>query len=296
MKKIKERLVSRHLEDGVIIEADYRQLEIRVLALASGDPTLIQDLNEGKDLHKLFAAQIFAKGEDEVAPKERKLAKAFSFELQYGAGVDSIASHWKVDKALVKSFIEAYYNRYPKIAVFHDVIEEKTLMASRYKGTVVGDPPVSVKSSKIPGIWKIKPETEVGAYAIDQAIYDHKRPKPVFPRTKLKNYPIQGGAADILALKLNELRKDFIPRWAAESKTRLKFINTVHDSLIFDSVYPGLHISHMLDELRDILEGVPKTIEKTFGLDCPIEFPVDISVGLDLTTGLSLMEFSDLFG
>ena len=97
---------------NVFVEFDYAQLEIRVLALASNDEQLITDINSGVDMHTYFASKIFDKPEAEITPVERRQAKAFSFELQYGASARGIANNWGVPVALTKAFLAEYYARY----------------------------------------------------------------------------------------------------------------------------------------------------------------------------------------
>ena len=138
-----------------IMEVDYAQLEIRVLALATGDKQLIRDILDGVDLHRVFAAKIFAKAEADVSIPERKMAKGFSFQLQYGAGAKSIAEHWNVDTAIVKRFIKEYYARYPQVQEWQNnnityMKTESDYEGAMSKGTGV---PTGVKSCRLPSIW-----------------------------------------------------------------------------------------------------------------------------------------------
>ena len=87
-------------------EFDYAQLEIRVLALASMDKQLILDINNGQDMHTYFASKIYNKPEKDINSGERKVAKGFSFQLQYGAGAKGIARFWDVKEELTEAFID----------------------------------------------------------------------------------------------------------------------------------------------------------------------------------------------
>ena len=95
-------------DNNIFVEFDYAQLEIRVLALASGDSQLISDINDGVDMHSYFASRIFNKPAEDITAVERRQAKAFSFELQYGASAKGIANNWGVPVALTEAFISEY--------------------------------------------------------------------------------------------------------------------------------------------------------------------------------------------
>lgn len=271
---IKNAFVSRY-DGGWLVEADYKQLEIRVLALATEDPQLIDDINSGIDLHRYFASQIFNKPEDDITPEERKMAKGFSFQLQYGAGAKSIAKYWDVNIAYVRKFIDKYYTRYPVVKNWQDGNITWVKGIATYEGAMVsnttGSAPEAVRTSVIPSIW---PESKWGDYALNERFYPGN-PKPVFPTTQIKNFPIQGGAADIMLLMLNHLRQRWIHLDDLFNNGIL--INTVHDSFLSDVQLGGL--ASYIKTLGPVLESVPELLHHTFGITSPISFPIDISVG-----------------
>ena len=133
MSEIKKVFVSRFGDDGVIVEADWSQLEVYALAFLSGDKQLKQDLIDGIDIHSMNAANL--KGVsyshfvlrislgDADAIKARKLAKALSFQLQYGAGPAKMAKTNKCSEKLAKDFIKTYFTRYPGVKVYHDELQ-----------------------------------------------------------------------------------------------------------------------------------------------------------------------------
>lgn len=279
MAGIKDYFVSRY-PNGSLIECDYAQLEIRVLALATGDPTLISDINSGMDLHRYFASQIFGKAEIYITPEERKLAKGFSFQLQYGAGAESIANFWNVDRLLVERFIRAYYRRYSRVKDWQEANVASVKGSALHSGKKVvtsQNNQIPIRSAWLGSIW---PKAQFGAFTLDEVLYDNSD-TPVFPRTKIKNYPIQGGAADIVLLKLNEIRKDILlwPCW----DNKLKLVNTVHDSFLFDvpaELVERESFPTDIKFLRAALEDVEGTLYTVFpNITCPIAFPVDIKMG-----------------
>ena len=260
------------LPPWILMEADYAQLEIRVLALATRDVQLIHDIRYGLDLHRVFAAKIFNKDEADVSISERKIAKGFSFQLQYGAGAKSIAEHWNVDIAIVKRFIKEYYARYPQVQEWQNnnityMKTESDYEGAMSKGTGV---PTGVKSCRLPSIW---PQKDWGDFSLieEKGFNGHYN----FPPTKIKNYPIQGGAADIMLLMLNHMRRKFLPR--DDISPYLMFLNTVHDSFVF-GVDPSMDLL-MAENAKKFLESVPKVLEDTFGISSPVPFPVDVSIG-----------------
>src|SRR3990167_6042155 len=113
MSRIKECFTSRfHL--GVLMEADYKQLEVCVLAVLSGDKQLKSDLLSGMDLHELRAKELFRTVA--VTKEQRRIAKALSFQLQYGSGPNNMAVNLGIPINVAKAFINLYYERYPAVA------------------------------------------------------------------------------------------------------------------------------------------------------------------------------------
>ncbi len=129
MSNIKRAFISR-FPQGKILEADFSQLEIIGLAVLTQDRQLIQDIKEGVDLHSGRASELFGIPldvflelmaiDDPATIKKRKIAKALSFQLQYGAGATSMAESNGVSKSLAEKFIANYYERYPSAKVWQD--------------------------------------------------------------------------------------------------------------------------------------------------------------------------------
>ena len=251
-------------------EFDYAQLEIRVLALASMDKQLILDINNGQDMHTYFASKIYNKPEKDINSGERKVAKGFSFQLQYGAGAKGIARFWDVKEELTKAFIDEYYTRYPQVHSWQKRVQKEAEDSLVHKG----DPKdgESVPRFYIPGIWRDDSGRAITHFAVAGDISKYKNTAYVSP-TKCKNYPIQGAASDIMMLMLNRLSK-----YALDKPITL--LNTVHDSVLCE--IPEKDSEDIARRIADLLKGVPKAISETFGVKSPIEFPVDYSMGLTL--------------
>ena len=256
--------------DHTFIEFDYAQLEVRVLALASGDSHLIADINSGRDMHTFFASKIFRRRESGITKSERKIAKGFSFQLQYGAGARSIAEHWGVDITLAHRFIEEYYTRYTGVESWQVASMNYAHEHMEYLGDRDPETNESIPSCLIPSIWKDKntgePVTHYRVLAMKPKFTGVKSYTP--PPTKCKNYPIQGAASDIVMMMLS--------RFHAKTKC-LKLVNTVHDSFL--AVVHKNKLEEGIKEGENILISVPKVLKNSFIVSTPVPFPVDYTHG-----------------
>lgn len=107
-------------KDCVYIDADYSQIELRVLAHLSGDEILIKAFNENQDIHTITASQVFNVPFDEVTPLQRRNAKAVNFGIIYGIGAFSLSQDLGITKKEADNYIASYFQKYPKIKAFID--------------------------------------------------------------------------------------------------------------------------------------------------------------------------------
>lgn len=107
-------------KDCVYIDADYSQIELRVLAHLSGDEILIKAFNENQDIHTITASQVFNVPFDEVTPLQRRNAKAVNFGIIYGIGAFSLSQDLGITKKEADNYIASYFEKYPKIKAFID--------------------------------------------------------------------------------------------------------------------------------------------------------------------------------
>lgn len=271
MSEIKACFPSR-FPNGVILETDFSQLEVVALAAISMDPTLIADLVSGMDMHRVRAAELFDKPQEDVTSTERTITKRLSFQLQYGAGAKSMAKKLRIKKALAKSFVENYYARYPRVKEW----QEEVIAA--------------VKESRIPTGNRTKQGAPQGRgewYSPTGRTYvffEQDKPEdwqgldsePDFNPPTIKNYPIQGFATgDIMAVfrgrvyrkwVVSPLRKECLP------------INTVHDSIMFDcvSVEAALKMKALLEE---VVAELPELLLTMWGIESPVPFAVETKIG-----------------
>ena len=191
-------------QDGyVFVDADYSQIELRLLAHMSGDEVLIGAYNEAQDIHRLTASQVFHVPFDEVTDLQRRNAKAVNFGIVYGISSYGLSEDLSISPKEAKKYIEHYFQTYPKIKEFLD-------------GTVA----------------KAKEEGCV------RTLYQRRRPVPelassnfmqrAFGERIAMNSPIQGTAADIM--KIAMIRVD---RKLRGMKSRI--LLQVHDELLIET-------------------------------------------------------------
>ena len=192
--------------DGYIfIDADYSQIELRVLAHISGDRTMLKAFRNDEDIHKQAASKVFEVPIEEVTKEQRTSAKAVNFGIVYGISDFGLSEQLGISKKLAKKYIEQYLEKYSGIKKFMDKIVDET----REKGYV----------ETLFHRRRYIPELTSNNYMVRQ-----------FGARAAMNTPIQGTAADIMKIAMinvfNRLRKE---------KLDAKIILQVHDELIVEA-------------------------------------------------------------
>jgi len=189
----------------VLVDADYSQIELRVLAHLAGDEAMINAFLSGADIHTQTAAQVFDLPQDFVTPQMRSAAKAVNFGLVYGIGAYSLSEDIGVTIEEAKRYIEAYFATYPGIAAYM----EKTVEQAKQAGCVT-----TMFHRR-----RALPELRASRYATR-----------AFGERVARNTPIQGTAADIIKLAMvnvyDRLEKEGL---------RARLILQVHDELIVEA-------------------------------------------------------------
>ena len=213
----------RAREGWVLVDADYSQIELRVLAHMADEPTMKEAFNHGGDIHRLTASQVFGVPEDMVTPQMRSRAKAVNFGIIYGIGPHSLSEDIGVSYGEAKHYIDSYLANYSAVAGFMTrLVEDAT--ASGYARTLFG---------------RQRPMPELKAA--------NKMMRAAGERIA-RNTPIQGTAADII--KLAMIRVD---RRLREENLRARLILQVHDELIVEA--PADEAAHVAVLLRDEMEA-----------------------------------------
>ena len=204
-------------EGCVFVDADYSQIELRILAHCSGDEQLIQAYREAKDIHRMTASQVFHTPFDEVTDQQRRNAKAVNFGIVYGISSYGLSEDLSITRKEAAQYIEHYFETYPGIKRFLDD---------------------SVANAKEKG------------YAV--TLFGRRRPVPElkssnymqrnFGERVAMNAPIQGTAADIIKIAMIGVNSELKKR---NMKSRL--ILQVHDELLIEAD------ENEVDEVREIL-------------------------------------------
>ena len=192
-------------EDYVIIDADYSQIELRLLAHVSGDENMIRAFREGVDVHTSTAATVFGVPEEEVTSEMRKRAKAVNFGIMYGIGAFSLSDDIGVSVAEAQGFINRYLAGYPRIDAYLKEVIEKAYEQG-YVTTVLG------RRRYIP---------ELSA---------SNKMQQKFGERVAMNSPIQGTAADVIKIAMVRVHRALLERGLDA-----RLILQVHDELLLEA-------------------------------------------------------------
>lgn len=214
-------------KDGcVLVDCDYSQIELRVLAHISGDETLIDAFKTGKDIHSITASQVFGISEEQVTSSMRKRAKAVNFGIVYGISEFSLSKDIGVSRREAKEYIDGYFKTYPKVKEYLDNVVEE----AKKNGSV---------------------KTMFGRIRSIPELNNSKKTIVSFGERVAKNTPIQGTAADIIKYAMlgvhRALKKNF-----PDSKLILQ----VHDELIVEC--PEKDAEAVCELLRREMENCTK--------------------------------------
>ncbi len=218
-------------QDYILVDADYSQIELRVLAHMSGDPTFIDAFLNNEDIHTRTAAEIFGLPVDEVTDKQRNDAKAVNFGIVYGISDYGLARNLNVSRDRAKGYIDSYFERYPKVKEYMN----RTVEQAKEDGYV----------TTLMGRRRYLPELMSRNYNIRS-----------FGERVAMNMPIQGTAADIIKKAMNSVHYAL-----KEGGYRSKLILQVHDELIIDTYIP---------EFEDVKAIVKEEMEKAIDLVVPL--------------------------
>jgi len=271
VSNIKEHFISRWGGEGYIVELDYSQLEIIVLAHLSQDKQLIEDITSGVDLHTVRAADMYNIPEHKVTKQQRKRAKSFSFQLQYGSGAKKMAEQVGATEQEAQAFISAYYARYPEVKKMQDSwVEEVKMNRVVSAEKTAGGYPVgtSFYTSQTGRIYTFR-ETDSPEWMQKRGMHTSFKP------TMIKNYRVQGMATgDIVPMMVGVL-----VRWLYENDLdeTVKFVNTVHDSIVLDIHETQLYtVAH---GAKKLLESAPALLKTNFNINFTLPLKVEVSYG-----------------
>lgn len=220
-------------EEGyVFVDADYSQIELRVLAHCSGDEQLIKAYREEADIHRITASQVFHVPFDEVTDLQRRNAKAVNFGIVYGISSFGLSQDLSITRKEAAKYIEDYFHTYPGIKAFLDdaVAHAKE---NGYVKTLFG---------------RRRPVPELASSNFVQRSFGER---------VAMNAPIQGTAADIMKIAMIGVNKRL-----KEQKLKSRLVLQVHDELLIEAYHAEI------DTVKEILR---EEMEQAASLDVPLE-------------------------
>lgn len=222
-------------EGYVFLDADYSQIELRVLAHVSKDESLIDAYNQGKDIHRITASEVFHTPFDEVTAKQRSDAKAVNFGIVYGISSFGLGQDLHISKKEAEAYIDKYFATYPGIKSFLD----NAVKQGKKNGSV----------TSLMG--RIRPIPELASKNFMQRSFGERI---------AMNSPIQGTAADIIKVAMVRVSR-------AMKKLNLKsrLLLQIHDELLVET-HP--------EEIEVVKELLAKEMSEAMNLSVPLEVEV----------------------
>jgi DNA polymerase-1 len=223
-------------EDGyVFLDADYSQIELRVLAHLSGDERLINAYREAKDIHRITASEVFHTPFEEVTPAQRRDAKAVNFGIVYGISSFGLGQDLNITRKEAQRYIEKYFETYPKVKTY---LDELVALATEngYSTTMFG---------------RKRPIPELNSGNFMQRSFGER---------VAMNSPIQGTAADIIKIAMIRVNAQLKQR-----KMRSRLILQIHDELLVET--------HK-DEIEEVSKIIKQEMQNAAELSVVLETEV----------------------
>ncbi|HEZ7534684.1 DNA polymerase I [Neisseria meningitidis] len=217
-------------QGSVIVSADYSQIELRIMAHLSGDKTLIAAFQNGEDVHRRTAAEVFGTAPENVSSEQRRYAKTINFGLIYGMGQYGLAKSLGIDNLSAKNFIDRYFARYPGVAEYMRRTKEQAA-AQGYVETLFG------RRLYLPDIRNKNANARAGA-----------------ERAAI-NAPMQGTASDLIKRAMID-----VSHWLDSAGLKTKLIMQVHDELVLE--VPEAELDLVKEKLPQIMAKVDEGMLK----------------------------------
>jgi DNA polymerase-1 len=207
-----------------LVSADYSQIELRIMAHISEDPGLLRAFQEGQDVHRATASEVFGTPLDEVSSEQRRYAKTINFGLIYGMGAFGLAQSLGIEQKAAKDYIDRYFTRFAGVKRYMD----ETKVEAKAKGYV---------------------ETVFGRRLWLPEINSGNGPRRTGAERQAINAPMQGTAADLIKLAMIAVQRELD---AAGKAT--KMVMQVHDELVFE--VPEAELDWVKTEVPRLMAGV----------------------------------------
>ena len=225
------RKIFKPEQGKVYIDADYSQIELRVLAHMSEDTHMVQAFKDGEDIHRQAASKVFKTPMEEVTKEQRSNAKAVNFGIVYGISDFGLGEQLRISRKIAKQYIQEYLQEYAGIKNFMDDMKEKA-KETGYVETLFNRR-------------RYIPELKSNNYMVRQ-----------FGERAAMNTPIQGTAADIMKIAMINVYKKLM-----EEKLEAKIVLQVHDEMMIEAP---------LSEANKVKEIVKSEMESAIKLNVPL--------------------------
>jgi len=227
-------------EGRLLVSADYSQIDLRVLAHESEDPTLMESFARGEDIHRRTASEVFHLPAEQVSSDQRRAAKAINFGIVYGQTAFGLSAQLGISQQEASAYIKRYLERYPGVSAW----VERNLERARKEGCV----------RTLLGRVRWLPDLAAKNTALRQ-----------FTERAARNTPIQGGSADIIKIAMLQVAAEL-----AKGRKTARMLLQVHDELVFE-VEKG-EVPAFASWVRGVMEGavklkVPVVVEAKAGLN-----------------------------
>lgn len=224
--------------DGLILSADYSQIELRLMAHLSGDTHLTEAFRSGQDVHSITASKIFKVDLKDVTADQRRIAKTANFGIMYGISAFGLSQRLKIGRADAKKIIDDYFENFPAISSYIT----DTIAQAKENGYV---------------------ETLFGRRRYLPDIASRNATARSLAERNAVNAPIQGTSADIIKLAMVN-----VDRRLSKEGLRSRMILQIHDELVFDAVPQEIEKleSIVKEEMENVIElSIPLTVECNYG-------------------------------
>jgi DNA polymerase-1 len=218
------------------LSGDYSQIELRLLAHLSEDPTLLKAFNEGEDVHAYTASLVFDVPLNDVTEEMRQRAKAVNFGILYGQQAFGLSQGLKIEYREAAAFIDKYFDRYKRVKEFLEFCKEGVRKTGRAVTMTGRHRPIPEINSKNPILRAASERLAI-------------------------NTPLQGTAADLIKIAMIQI-DSFL-----KHRNLGHMLLQIHDELLFES--PDAHVQELSTQVKTIMEGVMK-------LKVPLEVHISI--------------------
>lgn len=228
---------------STFVAVDYSQIEMRVLAVLSGDTHLVKSFTDGKDIHASVASQVFGVDEDKVTKDMRRKAKVINFGIIYGMGVNALKTNLNTSRKEAQTFYDQYFEAFPTISNYFDTLKRDAAKEG-YTETYFG------RRRYFPDMKSKIPYIRASAERM------------------VMNAPIQGTAADLMKMAM-------IKSQVALSDKKLQddahLLLQIHDELVYE--VKDAKLSEVIEVVKDAMENVASF---------PVPLAVTVATGKDL--------------